>query len=254
MPRKRTQSSRNSLEQEGRVLLAIEAIHKKEIKAVREAARRFDVPETTLRRRLTGRTIRSETRANSHKLIQLEKESLVQWILSIDQHGAAPRPSHVREMANILLAKRGSLPIQTVGEKWVYNFIQRQSQLRARFSRRYNYQCAKCKDPKLIREWFDCVQRTIIQYGILPENIYNFDETDFAMGLTATAKIITRADCTGRRPLLQSGNREWVTVIESICATGWALPSCVIFKGKVGIEDWFDGLPYDWRFEVSANG
>jgi hypothetical protein len=28
----------------------------------------------------------------------------------------------------------------------------------------------------------------------------------------------------------------------------------VIFKGKVFIESWFDGLPEDWRFEVSPNG
>ena len=27
----------------------------------------------------------------------------------------------------------------------------------------------------------------------------------------------------------------------------------MIFKGKVFIESWFDGLPGDWRFEVSPN-
>jgi hypothetical protein len=45
-----------------------------------------------------------------------------------------------------------------------------------------------------------------------------------------------------------------VTAIECTNATGWALPPCVIFKGKVFIESWFDGLPDDWRFEVSPNG
>jgi hypothetical protein len=53
------------------------------------------------------------------------------------------------------------------------------------------------------------------------------------MGLTATAKVITRAGYYGRRSLLQPGNREWVTVIECINASGWALPPCVIFKGRV---------------------
>jgi hypothetical protein len=28
----------------------------------------------------------------------------------------------------------------------------------------------------------------------------------------------------------------------------------MIFKGKVFIESWFNGLPEDWRFEVSPNG
>ena len=78
MPPNRTQSSRKSIEQEGRILLAIEAIRKKEITNVREAAARFEVPRTTLRDRLSGHTYRNTTRANSHKLTQLEEESLVQ--------------------------------------------------------------------------------------------------------------------------------------------------------------------------------
>ncbi|RJE17767.1 Pogo transposable element, partial [Aspergillus sclerotialis] len=252
----RTRSSRNSIEQEGRILLAISAIQKNEITAIREAARRFAIPESTLRRRLNSRMNRAETRANSHKLTQIEEESLVQWILSMDQRGVAPRPTTVREMANLLLQGRETTPVQTVGEKWVYNFVKRHSELATRFSRRYNYERAKCEDPKAIREWFDCVQRTIVQYGILSEDIYNFNETGFAMGLIATTKVVTRAEFYGRRSLLQPGNREWVTSIECTNASGWALPPCLIFKGKVFVQSWFEGLalPNDWQFELSPNG
>ena len=93
----------------------------------------------------------------------------------------------------------------------------------------------------------------ILQYGINPDDIYSFDETGFAMGLTATAKVITRAEYYGWR-LLKPGNREWVTAIECTNASGWALPPCIIFKGKIYIEAWFDNLPEDWRFEISPNG
>lgn len=172
----------------------------------------------------------------------------------MDLRGAAPRPATVGEMANLLLAKRGERPSQTVGKNWVTSFVQRHPDLATHFSRRYDYERAKNEDPKVIRVWFDCVLRTIQENGILPEDIYNFDETGFAMGLTTTAKIVTRSEYYGRRSLLQPGNREWVTVIESINASGWVLPPCVIFKGKVLIEGWFDDLPDDWRFEVSPNG
>ena len=74
------------------------------------------------------------------------------------------------------------------------------------------------------------------------------------MGLIATAKVVTRAEYYGRRALLQPGNREWVTAIETVSASGFILPPCIIFKGKVYIESWFDNLPKDWRFEVSQNG
>ncbi|EED23153.1 conserved hypothetical protein [Talaromyces stipitatus ATCC 10500] len=69
------------------------------------------------------------------------------------------------------------------------------------------------------------VQAAISEYGILPEDIYNFDETGFAMGLCATAKVITGSDRYARPKLLQPGNREWVTAIEATNSTGWALPS-----------------------------
>ena len=248
--------SRNSFEQEGRILLAISAIKNDEICNIREAARLYNVPRTTLQRRLNGHGFRAEQRANSHKLTQNEEESIVQWTLSLDRRGAAPRPAHVREMADILLSKRGYTTTITVGDKWVYNFIKRHDQLKSRFSRRYNYQRAKCEDPKVIREWFNRVQITIMQHGIPYEDIYNFDETGYAMGLVATAKVVSRAEMVGKPFLIQPGNWEWVTSIECVNSSGWALPPCIIFKGKVHIEGWYqdEALPHDWRIEVSQNG
>jgi hypothetical protein len=34
-----------------------------------------------------------------------------------------------------------------------------------------------------------------MQHGIALEDIYNFDETGFAIGLVATAKVVTRVRC-----------------------------------------------------------
>lgn len=94
----------------------------------------------------------------------------------------------------------------------------------------------------------------INENGILSEDIYNFDETGFVMGLISTARVVTRAEYYSWRAVLQPGNCEWVTAIESINASSWSLPLCVIFKGKNYIEGWFDGLPHDWCIEVSPNG
>ena len=75
----------------------------------------------------------------------------------MDSRGSAPRPSTVREMANLLLEKRGDTPVLSVGEKWVYNFVKRRPLLSSRFLKRYNYERAKCEDPKVIIEWFKLV-------------------------------------------------------------------------------------------------
>lgn len=174
---------------------------------------------------------------------ELDEESLVRWILSLDhQRGAAPRPADIREMANILLPERGSPSPQTVGIDCLHNFIKRRDELKSRFSRRYNYQRVKCEDPKVVKEWFNRVQITIMQHGISYEDIYNFDETGYAMGLVATAEVVTRAETASRPHLIQPGNREWVTSIECTNSTGWALPPCITFKEKFRIQGWYENV------------
>jgi len=103
----------------------------------------------------------------------------------------------VRDIANILLAARGESPPATVGKNWPSSFVQRRDELRTCFSRRYDYQRALNEDPKVIREWFTIVQRTIEENGIQPEDIYNFDKTGFTIGLISSQKVITRADYYG---------------------------------------------------------
>ncbi|KAJ5576338.1 hypothetical protein N7535_003264 [Penicillium sp. DV-2018c] len=242
MPPIRSRSSRKLVEQEGGILLAIRAYNNKQITSIREVAPRFHIPRSTLQDRLSGHAYRVTSRANSHKLTELEEETLRKWIQSLDDRGAAPRPTTVRETANIILEARGTTPVQTVGDQWVYNFVKRSPELSNR-----------AKTQKLSVYGLHSF-KTIIENGIDPDDVYNFDETGFAMGLTATAKVVTRSSCYRRRALLQPGNREWVTAIECTNESGWVLPPCVIFKGKKAIESWFDGLSRDCRFEVSPNG
>ena len=157
MPPIRSRSSKNSTEQEGRILLAIQAFKNQEISSIREVARRFNVPESTFRRRLRGIPNLAISCVNLRKLTQTKEESLEKWILSMDLYRAAPRPSMVREMADLLLQKRRTTSVLSVGENWVTKFVKRYPLLSSRFSKRYNYKYAKYKDPKIIKEWFNLV-------------------------------------------------------------------------------------------------
>jgi hypothetical protein len=154
MPPKRSESWQKATEQEGRVLLALQAVQKGQFKSIRAAAKQFGVSHVTLSRRANSLPSRVDTRPNSHKLTQLEEDSLTEWILSMDTRGAAPRPATVGEMANILLAARGSQPPPTVGKNWPSKFVQRRDELRTRYSVRYDYQRALNEDPKTLRAWF----------------------------------------------------------------------------------------------------
>jgi hypothetical protein len=97
-------------------------------------------------------------------------------------------------MANILLAARASTAPPTVGKNRPSIFVNRRPELHTRFSRRYDYQRTLNEDPKALRVLYATVQHVIDEKGIQPEDIYNFDGTGFAMGLIATAKVVTRAE------------------------------------------------------------
>jgi len=65
------------LQQEGRVQLAIKAIQEGVFKSIRHAGRAYDVPHSTLTRRLQGTTPQRGTAAATRKLTQQEEDILV---------------------------------------------------------------------------------------------------------------------------------------------------------------------------------
>jgi hypothetical protein len=252
MPPIRKKDLLKSTQDEGKIELAISDLKNGRIRSIREAARIYTVARTTLQDRMKGVPYRQIIRANGHILTQSEEDSLVKWVLDLDRRGLPPRHSLVREMANYLLLQSGKQP---VGKNWITKLIKRRPEIDSKFARKYNYERAKCEDPKIIQEHFDRVRNAISEYGILPEDIYNFDETGFAMGLCASAKVVTGSDRYAQPKLLQPGNREWVTAIEATNSTGWAIPSYIIFKAKKNVRlAWFDDLPSDWRINISENG
>jgi hypothetical protein len=118
---------------EGRTLLASRALQEKRVTSQRQAASLYDAPRTTLRRRLRGTQPRSETASVNRKLLAVEEQSLVQWILDLDRRGFPPQVIDVRRMANALLAGRGQdPPPPPVGKYWVSRFINSRSELQTK--------------------------------------------------------------------------------------------------------------------------
>ena len=233
-----------SIQKEGRIILAKSAIEQGQIQSIRNAARTYEISNTTLKQRLNGISSRRDCEPNSKKLTKLEEETIVRHILDLDSRGFPPKLSAVADMANKLLANRGN---NRVGIKWPTNFVRRTPELKTCFNRKYDYKRAQCEDPEIIGRWFTLVRDTITQYGITDDDIYNFDETGFTMGMISTAKVVTGSERRGRPKQIQPGNREWVTVIQGVNAQGWAIPPFIIFAGHSYLMAWFEeeNIPYD---------
>jgi hypothetical protein len=200
--------------------MAIAAYKTKKIPSKSRAATVYRVSKATLLNRLKGIQPRSETRANGHKLTVFEEEVLAKRLLDADKRGFSIRPEFLRGMAQILLSMRTRDASSTIGVNWAYNFVKRHPELRTRYNRRITYQRAKQEDPKIIKQWFEVVQATIQEHGIHEDDIWNFDETGFAMGLCTTSKVITAVERSERPRTVIQGNREWVTIIECVSSKG----------------------------------
>ena len=97
----------------------------------------------------------------------------------MEGRGLPPRISTVRYLAQKLLSARLSSSNTVIGESWVNWFVKHHPELRTKYTRKYDYQRAKCEDPVLIEDFFKRFRDTIQKYGILDEDIYNMDETSF---------------------------------------------------------------------------
>jgi hypothetical protein len=90
-----------------------------------------------------------------------------------------------------------------------------------------------CEDREQVEGWFRLVRNTIAKYRIVQDDIYNFDETGFQMGVISTLKVVTRLERRGRLRTKQLGNRKWVTLIHTVNACRWTLLAFVIFEAKL---------------------
>jgi hypothetical protein len=80
------------------------------------------------------------------------------------------------------------------------------------------------------------VEDTKAKYGVHNDDVHNFDETGFQMGVISSMKVVTGAERRTRPELIQPGDCEWVTVIQSICAARYVTPPFIIYKGRVHIS------------------
>jgi helix-turn-helix, Psq domain len=76
--------------QEAQIILAIEAIRISKKLSRRSTAKIYNIPYATLSNRMAGRTFRCETKANSLKLTKLEEETIIRYILNLDNRGFRP--------------------------------------------------------------------------------------------------------------------------------------------------------------------
>jgi hypothetical protein len=82
------------------------------------------------------------------------------------------------------------------------------------------------------------------EHDVKPRNTYNMDEKGFFVGTTTRSKrVFAKAVWAAkeRTAAIQDDNREWVTLLACVCASGEVLPPALIHEGKSGLQSsWVD--------------
>jgi hypothetical protein len=156
-------------------------------------------------------------------------------------------------MADKLLGVRGSAP---VGKNWAECFVTCSDALKTAFNRAKDRQRILQEDPEVIGAWFKPVEETKAKWGVYDKDIHNFDETGFQMGVIGSMKVVTGSERRSRPDLVQPGDCEWVTVIQSICSNSSYTPPFIIYKGHVQFSAWYKeaSILRHWKLSVSENG
>lgn len=197
---------------------------------VRAAARAFNVDHQKLMRRLNGVPDRCSGQIARMALRPSQEAILVRWIKELGHRSIPWTPELVREKASLIAGRE-------LGEKWVYRFCARHPEIKRRWTVALESSRARALNRTNVAEFFELLHKTVEQYNIQPENIYNMDEKGMQMGVGMRARVLV--DRNQKTVHMKSdGNRELVTVLECICADGSALSPLVIFKGKRVNAQW----------------
>ena len=97
-------------------------------------------------------------------------------------------------MANVLIDEDTHVDCDHVGKNQASRFIHDALSIRTKISRSYDYERAKCEDPKTISEQFKALSNAKKKYGILDEDTYNFDETSFMIGQIQPRIVVTATE------------------------------------------------------------
>jgi hypothetical protein len=98
------------------------------------------------------------------------------------------------------------------------------------------------------------LKKVLAEFNIKPENIYNMDESGFAIGEKEAGRCIINANIR-QQFQVKPGRQEWVSVVECVSTDGRVIPPLVIFKAEKLSTQWIPASIHgDWVFNHNKKG
>jgi hypothetical protein len=214
-----------------------------------------DVPISTLIHRRLGRRSRAEQAQSQQYLTREEEKALVKFLLLMSSLGQPVRVKYLRSLAFSIAHQRSTKnkSIKHPGKNWPRAFEKRHPELQARRVRSIDWKRHGNNIYEKIVEWFDVIGQVLQDPCVLPENVYNMDETGIMLSMLGSAKVLVGKD--DRQGSRGAGiKRTMVTAIECISADGRALLPLIIWPASTHRSNWTTHKTPGWHYAHSENG
>jgi hypothetical protein len=214
-----------------------------------------NVPISTLVHRRNGRRSREEQAQRQQYLNREEEKALVQFLLLMSNLGHPVRIKFIRLLAYSIARQRSTKtqPIKPPGKNWPKAFAERHPELQARKVKSIDWKRHENNVYGKIVEWFDIIGQVLQDPAVLPENVYNMDETGVMLSMLGSVKVLVGKD--DRRNYRGGGvKRTMVTAVECVSADGSALLPLIIWPASTHRSNWTTHKTPGWHYAHSENG
>jgi hypothetical protein len=186
---------------EDTLITALTAYRNGEYPSIRKCAYAFNIPNTTLSKRLSTQTSRNESHESQQILSTTEEKALIKAITRLSKSGCPITLPLTRDLAEEIRLSRfrlSSTPTSysPISKRWIDRFRKRYPELKTIYSRALDASRFEGVNYPVINAFFEALTNLFLENSYPSDAIFNVDETGFALGTTLPSKVLIRGGDT----------------------------------------------------------
>lgn len=233
--------------------------------SIRNIAKYYEVPISTLRRRVftvkqTEKIPQNIEIGRFRPTFTLEQEEqLKQYVIDSDKMLAGITPLEFRKLVyeyaeNNKINHRFNRDSGLAGEDWYYSFMSRHSELKLRTPEKTSVARAYGFNKQSVNSYFNLLTKLIDKYHFSPSNIYNVDETGITSVPNTVPKVISIKGKKQVGSIVSAERGETVTCVLCCNAAGYFVPPLMIFPRKKNNLEFVKNTPPDTKIICHPSG
>ncbi|XP_065092179.1 uncharacterized protein LOC135713030 [Ochlerotatus camptorhynchus] len=216
------------------------------------ACKKYGVPVSTIRLRMSGKWKNQITRGPRSVLTDSEEKKNIQWLTIMQERGFPVSQATLKFKVNEFIVqdpRKTPFKDGQPGRKWFKSFMRRNPGFSLRTPESITTASARVSEGN-IRGWFsmtkDWIEKNDVSEILLDASrVWNGDETSFYLH-PKTREVIARKGSRNVYEVEQAAGKQNFTVMFSFSAAGAVVTPQVILPGQRVRKEVAEGFPPDW--------